>query len=107
MASLARLAALLPSSIAPGHGEPVEDPRSKLAEYRRHRLERERQILRALRAGASTLEEIREAVYGALESGLHRPAERSILAHLAHLKRANHELPAAVAALPEREAQRL
>ena len=104
LASLARLAALLPSRLVPGHGDPVEDPEERLAEYRRHRLERERQVLEAVREGAHGLEEIRDSVYGRLDPGLRRPAELSVLAHLDHLRAAGHRLPPGVAVLPDRAA---
>lgn len=107
LASLARLASLLPSRILPGHGEPVEDPQEKLAEYRRHRLDRERQVVDAVRAGARTLDGVREAVYGELEEGLRRPAELAILAHLAHLAEVGHELPPELASLPAEAARGL
>ena len=99
LASLARLAALLPSRILPGHGPAVEDAAGKLAEYRRHRLERSRQVWRAVQGGARTLEELRRAVYGELDDGLSRAAELSLLAHLVHLRETGHDLPPEVDAL--------
>lgn len=106
LASLARLAALLPSRILPGHGPDVEDAGARLAEYRRHRLERSRQLWRAVRDGARTLDELRRSVYGDLEEGLRRPAELSLLAHLVHLAETGHELPPEVAGLTARPGPR-
>lgn len=89
LASLARLIALRPRSLLPGHGEPVGPPpeaaERKLVEYRRHRLDRERQIVAALEEGADTVPEIRRTVYGTLPDGLSWAADASIAAHLAAL----------------------
>lgn len=93
LASLARLIALRPGRILPGHGPPVEDPVARLAEYRRHRLERAAQVLEAVRAGAREVDAIRVRVYGELPEGLEGPAGLSILAHLRHLEETGHELP--------------
>jgi glyoxylase-like metal-dependent hydrolase (beta-lactamase superfamily II) len=91
--SLERLEALRPDRIFPGHGEPLEDAPGKLREYRAHRMQRERQILSAIGAGARSISEIRETVYGALASDLERAAESSIAAHLAHLRERGESFP--------------
>lgn len=83
LASLARMIALRPELLLPGHGSVVEAAGARLAEYRRHRLERERQVRAAIADGAATVPEIREAVYGTLPDGLLRAAEASVAAHLA------------------------
>jgi glyoxylase-like metal-dependent hydrolase (beta-lactamase superfamily II) len=56
--SLRRLRELPLDAICPGHGPVVWDPRAKLDEYLAHRLERERLVLEALDAGASTRDEV-------------------------------------------------
>ncbi len=93
LVSLARLAALRPTAILPGHGDRVADAVAKLEEYRTHRLERERQILDAIAAGARSPGEIREEVYGDIPSGVIHAAELSVLAHLEHLRERGHSLP--------------
>ncbi|MFQ5678450.1 MAG: MBL fold metallo-hydrolase [Gemmatimonadota bacterium] len=93
LASLAKLIALRPSVILPGHGEPVEEPIRRLEGYRRHRIEREREIRAAVRGGLVALGEIRHRVYGDLPEELERAAELSILAHLLHLAEAGEALP--------------
>lgn len=93
MASLARLLALRPSRIYPGHGSPVENAAGLLAHYRSHRRSREEQIVRALEAGHRSLADIREAVYGPLPEDLRGAAEASIAAHLVHLTRRGVDLP--------------
>lgn len=52
--SLRRLRELDLEAILPGHGPVVWEPRAKLDEYLEHRLERERNVVRALDAGART-----------------------------------------------------
>lgn len=94
LASLARLAALRPRVLYPGHGPPVEAAVPKLEEYRAHRLERDAQVLAAVRdGGARSVEEVRRTVYGSLPAELARGAALSIRAHLAHLREIGHELP--------------
>lgn len=85
--SLARVRALAPRVLAPGHGPLVEDAAAKLASAAEHRLERERQILGALSAGATDLATLRERVYPSLPEPSHELAERSLLAHLRKLMR--------------------
>ena len=93
LASLARLQALRPSRLLPGHGPPVDDAMDHLAAYQEHRLEREQQILHALEAGAADVREIRAAVYDPLPTGLEWAAEASIAAHLAALGESGHDVP--------------
>ena len=93
LSSLARLCALRPTNLLPGHGPPIEDGLGALEDYRAHRLEREDQIVRALTAGASDVPTIREVVYGQLPDGLVWAAEASIAAHLAALSDAGYEVP--------------
>lgn len=93
LASLARLVALRPSRILPGHGPPVEDAVARLEAYRRHRLEREGEVLEAARRGAADIAELRARVYGDLPDALRRAAELSVLAHLRHLRETGHPLP--------------
>ncbi len=85
LVTLQRLAALDLEIIYPGHGAPIEEPQAKLAEYIAHRLERERQVIAALEAGARTPAEIRTHVYVDLDPLLHAAAEGSVRAHLAKL----------------------
>lgn len=93
LASLARLIALRPALLLPGHGPPVEAAMQRLEEYRRHRLERERQVKAAVEAGARTVPEIRETIYGRLPPGLTRAADASVAAHLAALAERGETVP--------------
>ncbi len=87
LGSLARVAALDPKIVAPGHGPVREDGRAVLDDARRHRLDRERAIWHALAAGPATLDTLRAAVYPDLDPAATDFAERSLLAHLQKLMR--------------------
>lgn len=93
LASLARLIALRPRMLLPGHGPPVEGAIQRLEEYRRHRLERERQVKAAIEGGARTVPEVRQAVYGKLSGGLTWAADASVAAHLAALDECGEMVP--------------
>ncbi len=93
LASIRKLEALRPERLLPGHGPPVENAAEWLGEYRRHRLDRERQIRLAIEGGSTSVSEIREAVYGPLEPVLRAAAEASISAHLVHLREQGMDTP--------------
>jgi len=80
-----RLQAVAPARIYPGHGPAIEDPAPVLTWYLEHRLDRERQIVDAMRAGPGTPAELVERVYTDVDVSLHRIAEMSLRAHLAKL----------------------
>jgi glyoxylase-like metal-dependent hydrolase (beta-lactamase superfamily II)/8-oxo-dGTP pyrophosphatase MutT (NUDIX family) len=69
-----------------GHGPPVGSPRVKIDEYIAHRLERERNILAAIREGASGPSEIVARVYTDVHPKMHAMAERAVLAHIEKLE---------------------
>jgi glyoxylase-like metal-dependent hydrolase (beta-lactamase superfamily II) len=81
MRSLPNLSVLLG-----GHGPAVATPYQKIDEYITHRLEREQNILAAVRAGASTPQEIVARVYTDVSPKAHAMAERAVLAHLEKLR---------------------
>jgi glyoxylase-like metal-dependent hydrolase (beta-lactamase superfamily II) len=85
--SLDRLLELRPTILFPGHWDPVDDPMPKLEEYKRHRLDRERQVLRALAEGPGDSAELTRRVYERELSGeqLFRAAEMTLQAHLRKL----------------------
>ena len=84
--TLRRLRAVAPRRIYPAHGPTRDDALELIDEYIAHRLERERQVVDALASGASTLEELRTAIYRDLDPRLARAAEGQILAHLIKLE---------------------
>jgi len=85
--SLDAMAALQPLTIYPGHGPAVWDAAGKLREYRRHREEREHQVLDALASGAGTPAEIVPLVYEGYPAEVLDLAARTVLAHLLKLER--------------------
>lgn len=88
LASLERYRGLLPNVkvLFGGHGPAVAGPRAKIEEYIAHRLEREANILQAVRAGASSPPEIVARVYTDVNPKAHALAERAVLAHLEKLE---------------------
>lgn len=85
--SLERMRALPNLSvILGGHGPAIANPYAKLDEYISHRLERERNILQAIRERAATTEDIVARVYTDVSPKAHAMAERAVLAHLEKLE---------------------
>jgi glyoxylase-like metal-dependent hydrolase (beta-lactamase superfamily II) len=71
--SLYKVRELGVTRIEPGHGEAIDDAGSAIDEYIEHRLARERQIVDAVRSGASSIDEIVDVVYTEVPGAL-RPA---------------------------------
>lgn len=85
--SLERMRALPDLSIIyGGHGPAIGNPYAKLDQYISHRLEREQNIFRAVREGASTTKEIVALVYTDVSPKAHAMAERAVMAHLEKLE---------------------
>jgi glyoxylase-like metal-dependent hydrolase (beta-lactamase superfamily II) len=84
--SLERVKRLRATKFYPGHGDIIEDPAGIIDWYVAHRLERERQVLAAVRVGASTVPEVVEIVYREVDPSLHPLAARSVGAHLRKLE---------------------
>lgn len=72
--------------LLPGHGPAVANPYDKIDQYIAHRLEREANILAAVRDGASTPKKIVARVYTDVSPKAHAMAERAVLAHLEKLE---------------------
>ncbi len=83
--SLDKLAALQPRILFPGHWDPVTDAAGKIDEYRRHRLEREAQVLAEVRRAPGPPADLRRRVYGELDEKLMYAAEMTLRAHLRKL----------------------
>lgn len=85
--SLAKVKALQPDAIAPGHGEVIQDADKAIDWIVEHRLERERKVLDGLRANPGlTSMELVPQVYKDVDEKLYGWAERSLLAHLIKLQ---------------------
>ena len=76
---------LAPRRMLPGHGPIIEDPIALIESYLAHRAERERQIVDAMAAGATSVAEIVARVYPELPDSLRRAAEETVEAHLRKL----------------------
>lgn len=85
MASLARLQGMDLARLLPGHGPEIEEPGAVIDWYVAHRRQRENEILAAVQAGATTLQEVVEVVYTAVDPTLHLLAARSVQAHVEKL----------------------
>jgi ribonuclease/clavin/mitogillin len=84
--SLERMRALPNLSVIfGGHGPAIGNPYARLDEYISHRLEREQNILAAVREGAATPPAIVARVYTDVSPKAHAMAERAVLAHLEKL----------------------
>ena len=84
--SLHVLRARRPKRIFPAHGPVREDAIALIDGYIAHRLERERQVLAAIEAGARTVPELRARIYPDLDPRLHGAAEIQLQAHLIKLR---------------------
>ena len=84
--SLQNLRARNPKRIFPAHGPAREDAVALIDEYIAHRLQRERQVIEAIRTGARTIPEMRRRIYAELDERLHGAAEVQIYAHLIKLQ---------------------
>lgn len=87
---LRSLESLLPLDlrmILPGHGPTINDPRARIEGYIAHRYEREREIMDAIAAEVSTINDIVEEIYADVDPRLHPVAAQSVDAHLRKLVR--------------------
>jgi glyoxylase-like metal-dependent hydrolase (beta-lactamase superfamily II) len=86
MASLEKVAALAPARLYPGHGPQLPDARNVIAEYIAHRVQREQEVLTALRSGATTIDEIVDIVYAGLDPNLRMAAVFQVRSQLIKLR---------------------
>jgi glyoxylase-like metal-dependent hydrolase (beta-lactamase superfamily II) len=87
MTSLEKVAALEPAHLYPGHGPELPDAREVINEYIAHRIEREQQVLAALREGAASIGDIVDVVYEGLDPSLRFAA--TVQVHTQLIKLAN------------------
>ena len=69
----------------PTHGGPITEPRPFVEAYLAHRLEREEQVLGAVRSGLGEIPAIVAVLYADVREELHKAAGRSVYAHLTKL----------------------
>jgi glyoxylase-like metal-dependent hydrolase (beta-lactamase superfamily II) len=85
--SLAKVKALRPAALAPGHGEVIYDPDRAIDWIIAHRLEREAKVAAALNKNPGlTSMELVPHVYQDVDHKLYGWAERSLLSHLLKLE---------------------
>jgi len=104
--TLERLLELDIDCIYPAHGPRIPDAHGKIREYLEHRIERERQVLAALRSGRRTVEAIVARVYAETPRFLHPAAGQSVRSHLIKLEREGRAKRAGSAEGPETWAAR-
>jgi glyoxylase-like metal-dependent hydrolase (beta-lactamase superfamily II) len=64
--------------IEPGHGDAMDDAGATISSYIDHRLDRERQIVQAVRDGARAIEDIVDVVYDTVPVGLRHAAVHQV-----------------------------
>jgi glyoxylase-like metal-dependent hydrolase (beta-lactamase superfamily II) len=69
----------------PTHGAPIAEPSRFVTQLVEHRVERERQVLEAVRRGLATIPAMVTELYATVRIELHRPAGASVLGHLVKL----------------------
>jgi len=69
-----------------GHGPEITNPSAKIREYLNHRKAREKQLLAALQAGATTLPEIVAQIYQEVDKRIWPAAARQVMAYLIMLE---------------------
>ncbi|GIU66877.1 MBL fold metallo-hydrolase [Candidatus Phycosocius spiralis] len=83
--SLEKIAARQFTTIWPTHGPPIREPAPFIAAYRKHRLDREAQILACLEAGHARIRDIVPIIYATIDQNLWPAASHSVLAHVSRL----------------------
>ncbi len=87
LTSLELIRGLGPARLLPGHGDPIEDPASHLLDLADHRLEREAQVLEALRSGPARPEDLVPRLYADYPREVWEPAAKTVLAHCLRLEK--------------------
>lgn len=85
LASLRKVRDRALDRLFPGHGPEIDDPVGVIDYYISHRLEREEQVIAALRSGAGSVGAIVEDVYADVDRELHPIAAHSVAAHVGKL----------------------
>jgi glyoxylase-like metal-dependent hydrolase (beta-lactamase superfamily II) len=83
--SLRKVIARDDATLWPTHGAPVTSPQPFLRAFLDHRLEREAQVLAAVRSGLSGIDAMVKLMYADVREELHKAAARSVLSHLIKL----------------------
>jgi glyoxylase-like metal-dependent hydrolase (beta-lactamase superfamily II) len=73
------------ATLWPTHGAPVTEPKPFLQAFLDHRLEREAQVLQAVRSGHTDIDAMVKELYADVREELHKAAGRSVKSHLIKL----------------------
>ena len=82
MRSLARVRQLGRAIWRPTHGNAITSPLAYSTALIAHRTEREEQIYNQVRTSKQTIKEMVKVLYADVDEALHKPAARSVLAHI-------------------------
>ena len=74
------------STLLPGHGPPIEDPKRVLDAYWEHRMTRLQEVRAAMKGGATTVSEIVDTVYADVPQSIRAAAESSVRAQVEYLE---------------------
>jgi Beta-lactamase associated winged helix domain len=72
--------------LLPAHGPRIDEPDKLLTSYLEHRRMREQQVMDALHAGRTSVQEIADSIYDGLDPALMPAARENVRAHLDKLK---------------------
>jgi glyoxylase-like metal-dependent hydrolase (beta-lactamase superfamily II) len=84
--SLYRVQALGVARLEPGHGAPMDDAASVIADHIEHRLAREREIIKAMGGGATTIEDVVDSVYAFVPTDLRAVATHQVIVQMTKLQ---------------------
>jgi len=84
--SLERVREIESALFAPGHGEWITDPKSKIDEYLAHRAERERKLVGAIEGGERSRTALLDETWDDVPEVLRRAAAMAMQAHLEKLE---------------------
>ena len=70
----------------PTHGPIIDNPKKLVNDYISHRLDRERQIIDAIKKGNNKISDIVKLIYKDVDQSLHPAAAMSTLAHLKRME---------------------
>lgn len=82
LTSLRRVRAMDPDRLFPAHGPVIDDPGATCERLIRHRLDREKRVLSAVRAGNRTVDGVLDAAYEKDLTGVRDLAGMTVRAHL-------------------------
>src|SRR3954454_4919917 len=83
--SLHKLISRADATLWPTHGAPVTEPEPFLGAFLEHRLQREAQVLQAVRSGHTAIDAMVKDLYADVREELHKAAGRSVKSHLIKL----------------------